>query len=88
MITQLSNVTAQLRPRADLVIDKLAFCRRIDRYGVYQTLDENHPIRPKDPVELYVEVEPDGTAHRIQVRRSLGQGTSRDESRKRLPRAA
>jgi hypothetical protein len=57
LLAQLDRVAAMLRPRAELVVSKLCFCRRIkDSFGVYEPWEENHPFRRGDQIELYVEL--------------------------------
>lgn len=65
VMAQLQSLLVPLRKRADLVIDKMCFCSRIDRFGVYEPLPPDYAFRPGERVELYVEVqnftsEPDG----------------------------
>jgi hypothetical protein len=55
-IEQLENVIALLRPRAALQLDQMCFCRRIDRYGVYEPLPAGYRFRPGELVQLYAEV--------------------------------
>jgi hypothetical protein len=56
LLAQLESVAAKLRPRADLVIDKMCFCNRIEEFGIYQPLEQNPPFRPGEDIELYVEM--------------------------------
>jgi hypothetical protein len=57
---QLQGLVLSLRSRAPLAIDKMCFCRRIDRYGAFDPLPEGHTFRaqgddhPGDPVQIYV----------------------------------
>jgi hypothetical protein len=51
-----------LRPRAELVINKMCFCDSIKAFGVYKPLPEGHVFqagtraRPGDLVQVYVEL--------------------------------
>jgi hypothetical protein len=56
LMDQLESALAALRPRSALVIDKMCYCRDIDRYGVFEELPEQHPFRPGELVEVYVAV--------------------------------
>jgi len=56
LMAQLESALASLRPRSALVIDKMCYCRDIDRYGVFEELPEQHPFRPGELVEVYVAV--------------------------------
>ncbi|MBY0522669.1 MAG: hypothetical protein K2R98_04700 [Gemmataceae bacterium] len=55
-IEQLETVIAPLRLRAALVLDKMCFCRKIDKYGVYEALPEGYAFRPGELVQIYVEL--------------------------------
>lgn len=55
-IEQLEGVIGPMRRRATLGLDRMCFCRRIERYGVYEPLPEDHAFRPGDPVQVYVEL--------------------------------
>lgn len=57
LVSQIDGVTASLRTRADLIIDKMFFCWRIDRFGVYRVLPEDHVFHPGDRVQMYVELQ-------------------------------
>jgi hypothetical protein len=56
VVEQLQGLETPLRARAALGIDKMCFCRRIERYGVYDPLPDNYAFRPGEPVQLYVEL--------------------------------
>jgi hypothetical protein len=59
---QLQGLQATLRPRTELVIDKMCFCESVRAYGVYKPLPAHSsfiagtPTRPGDFVQLYVEL--------------------------------
>ena len=56
------QLRATIRPRSELVVNKMCFCRRISGYGVYDALPEDHAFlagaqdRPGELVQLYVEL--------------------------------
>ena len=56
MVDQADGVAGPLRRRAPLVIDKMSFCRRIDKFGQYQLLPENHEFHPGELVQVYAEL--------------------------------
>ncbi|MBL8794401.1 MAG: hypothetical protein JNM56_10885 [Planctomycetia bacterium] len=56
LMAQLESALSALRPRSALVIDRMCYCRDIDRYGVFEELPEQHPFRPGELVEVYVAV--------------------------------
>lgn len=56
LMAQLESALTTLRPRSALVIDKMCYCRDIDRYGVFEELPEQHPFGPGELVEVYVAV--------------------------------
>ncbi len=60
---QLQSLLATLRPRTELVIDKMCYCEWVKSYGIYRPLAEGHAFvaaeRPDEPgelVRLYVEL--------------------------------
>lgn len=59
---QLQSLLLTLRPRTELVIERMCYCERFKGYGVYQPLPEGHAFvapsgdRPGEMVSLYVEV--------------------------------
>jgi hypothetical protein len=59
---QLQSLLATLRPRTELVIDRMCFCEWVRAYGIYQPLTDAHAFvapsgeRPGELVRLYVEV--------------------------------
>lgn len=57
VLAQLQSLMVPLRTRAPLVIEKLCFCRHIRRFGDYEPLPAEHPFRPGEHVELYVELQ-------------------------------
>jgi hypothetical protein len=62
LLETLHSIEVPLRPRTELVIDKMCFCERIDGFGKYRPLEEGHlfqaPLsgRPGELVQVYVEV--------------------------------
>jgi hypothetical protein len=57
VVAQLDRLANLLRPSAQLVIDKMCFCNRIETYGDYHALDEDRAFQPGDVVHVYVELE-------------------------------
>lgn len=53
---QLEGLLNTLRPRTDLVIEKICCCEWIKGYGDYGPLPEKHAFRPGEFVWLYVEL--------------------------------
>jgi hypothetical protein len=56
VVEDLSNLVGQMRTRSPLIIDKMAFCRRIERFGVYDPLPGEHVFRPGELVQVYLEL--------------------------------
>ena len=56
VMEQLSSATVPLRPRAALVLDRMCYCQRIDKFGVFEPLPDDHPFQPGDLVLIYAEV--------------------------------
>ncbi len=56
MADQAETVAAPLRLRAPLAIDKMCFCRRIDKFGQYESLPDRHEFRCGELVQLYAEL--------------------------------
>lgn len=52
----LEGCLERLRRNAALVLDKMCFCRWIDKFGVYEPLPEGHPFAPGSQVHVYVEL--------------------------------
>jgi hypothetical protein len=74
LLEHLEKLTQALRPRAALEVEKMCFCRSIERFGVFDPLPTNHVFqgggegRPGDLVQVYVELRnfadaKNGTAH-------------------------
>jgi len=61
---QLESAMIPLRQRAALVLDKMCFCRKIDKFGVYEPLPDGHAFRPGESVQLYVELRNFSSAER------------------------
>ena len=53
---QLEALLMALRPRTDLVIDKMCFCKEVKGFGKYDPVDDGHVNRPGELVWLYVEL--------------------------------
>lgn len=59
---QLIGLLATLRPRSELLIDKMCYCKQIRGFGAYEMLPGNHVFlsaakdRPGEWVQLYVEL--------------------------------
>jgi len=57
LVTQLHRLEDVLVPRANLLISKMCFVRKIDKFGVYQAWGEDHLFRPRERMVVYVEVQ-------------------------------
>jgi hypothetical protein len=61
-LEQLQRALLLVRPRAELMLDKMCFCRGIERFGVFDPLPVEHVFvaggdnRRGEPVQVYVEV--------------------------------
>lgn len=59
---QLSGILAMLRPRSELRVNKMCYCRRIHTFGLADPLPDNHAFvagtadRPGELVQLYAEL--------------------------------
>jgi hypothetical protein len=59
---QLLSLLATLRPRSELTIDKMCYCKKVRGFGAYDMLPSNHVFlsatkdRPGELVQLYVEL--------------------------------
>jgi hypothetical protein len=56
VLVQLDRLANLIRPAAQLMIDKMCFCSKIDRFGVYHPLDEDHLFQPDELTQVYVEL--------------------------------
>lgn len=54
-VSQFSEATGRLRERANLELRNLAFCKRIDGFGIYERFDRDE-FRPGEPVLVYAEM--------------------------------
>jgi hypothetical protein len=57
LVNQLDSLLLPLRARAALALDKMCFCRHIEKYGVYDPLPEGHRFHAGEPVQVYVELQ-------------------------------
>src|SRR5438132_6997158 len=60
-VSELNRVADTLAPRAELVIDKMCFCRflnsdKFGMFGVYEPLEEDHPFYAGERKRLYIEL--------------------------------
>jgi hypothetical protein len=92
------SLLCALRPRAELVIDKLCCCEWIRGYGVYKPLPEEYEFQPRmgdrpgEAVQLYVELrnltsEPHGDGYdtRLQSAVRLSDASGKDVFRRAFP---
>lgn len=62
LLDQLNNLSRQLRPRAELTIEKVCFCSKVRGFGDYDQLPEDYRFRagsdgvPGELMTVYVEV--------------------------------
>lgn len=56
LVDQLHGLLVPLPAWVPLVIDQMCFCRRIEKYGVYEPLAEEHEFRQGELVQIYVEL--------------------------------
>jgi hypothetical protein len=57
VMEQLSRAEAVLGPRAPLALEHMCYCKdEVKRFGNYQALSSDHPFRPGEVVEVYVEL--------------------------------
>jgi hypothetical protein len=56
VVDQLDGLQTVLRPRADLTVHKMCFCRRIHSYGAYDPLPDDYQFFAGDTVQVYVEL--------------------------------
>jgi len=54
-VSQLTEANARLRERANLELRNLAFCKKIDAFGIYERFERNE-FRPGQPVLVYAEM--------------------------------
>jgi hypothetical protein len=57
LVTQLHRLEDVLVPRANLLISKMCFVRKIEKFGVYQAWGDDHLFRPRERMVVYVEVQ-------------------------------
>jgi hypothetical protein len=60
-VDRLERLARALRPNAALTLEKLCYCRRVQKFGVYDPLPDDHAFqaageRPGDLVQVYVEL--------------------------------
>jgi hypothetical protein len=88
ILDQVDSSMVPLRSRAGLTIETMAFCRRIDAFGVYQPLSREHRFRPAEVAQLYIELrnfatrDKEGGTHVISL---ASAGEIRDARGKRYP---
>ncbi len=58
---QIDSARGYIALRAPLVLERLSYCRDIDRFGAYDPLPEDYPFRPGEVGEVYVELQNVGT---------------------------
>ena len=62
VLEQLGALTAHLRQRAGLSLDRVCFCKKIDGFGQFEAVPASHPFqpgsegRPGDRVHIYAEL--------------------------------
>jgi hypothetical protein len=56
-VSQLDGAATSLRPHAALKINKIHFCKWINRFGMYWEFEEGHNFRPGDRIDVYLELE-------------------------------
>jgi hypothetical protein len=56
LLYQIESTETALRPLVPLILGHMCYCKAIGGFGVYQALPDDHPFRPGDVVEVYVEV--------------------------------
>jgi hypothetical protein len=79
-LVQLRHLSAALRGRAPLVLNKLCFCRAIEGFGAYDAVAADHAFQAGELVYAYVEVrnflsqctpDPRGLVHEIDLAGTL-----------------
>lgn len=60
---QIDSAEGYIALRTALVLDRLVYCRDIDRFGVYDPLPDDYPFRPGEVGEVYVELRNVGCEH-------------------------
>jgi hypothetical protein len=63
-VAQLEAIQEPLRLKAEPALDKMCFCRRIDRFGVYDALPDMPEFHPGEQVQVYVELKNFGSEYR------------------------
>lgn len=56
LVDQLHGLLVPMPSWVPLVIDQMCFCRRIEKYGVFEPLTEGHEFRAGELVQVYVEL--------------------------------
>jgi hypothetical protein len=54
---ELEEVIRLLRARSTLELDRICFCRRIDKFGQYEPLPNDYRFKPGEMVQVYVELQ-------------------------------
>jgi hypothetical protein len=57
VLAELERVRRLIQPAAQLVIDKMCFVKDVDKFGMYEKLDDEHEFQPGDLIEIYVELQ-------------------------------
>lgn len=73
---QLAAAAARFEAKSPIRVEKVVFCKSLDRFGQYEPWPEARPYRPGDLAQLYVEVRnlvstPAKDGHRVRVDVSL-----------------
>jgi hypothetical protein len=68
----LESVAAPLRRQAPLSVDRVCYCKRINKFGDYEAYDDRKTFRPGELVQLYAELrnvvsEPAGNVYEVRV---------------------
>lgn len=56
VVEELNGLAAPMRSRAALAVEAMCFCKRIETFGVYEPLPSDYRFRPRDLVQIYVEL--------------------------------
>lgn len=56
VVEELNSLAVPMRSRAALSVEAMCFCKRIETFGVYEPLPSDYRFRPRDMVQIYVEL--------------------------------